>query len=65
MSKNLMDNLISFNELVENGLFKKGTLYWLTSKRAIPFYRIGRRIFFDESELNEWLKTRKVEAVEE
>ena len=40
----------------------KSYLYKLTSKRSIPFYRPGNKlIFFFRSDLDAWIKVRKVE----
>lgn len=34
---------------------KKPTMYGLTSARKIPFYKLGRGIFFYTKELDDWL----------
>ena len=40
------------------------TLYAWTAEERIPFYRISaRRLRFDRSELESWMRSRKVEAV--
>jgi excisionase family DNA binding protein len=31
-------------------------------ERAIPFIKIGRRVYLDRSELNEWIDSHKVSA---
>ena len=62
VSKNKFEDLVSFDKLIELGLFRKGTLYYFTSNNLIPFYKIGRRIFFDRNELNSWIESRKVTA---
>ena len=54
-----IDNLISFDQLVEKGIFKKGTLYFYTSNHLIPFFKIGRRIMFDRVELQEWIESKR------
>lgn len=59
----LIENLISFNELVDRGLFKKGTLYYLTSNKIIPFVKVGRKIFFEKPVLERWLEKRRVNGV--
>lgn len=43
---------------------KKSTLYKMTSKGSIPFYRWGRRkILFKPEELNEWIRAKIKKAV--
>jgi len=34
---------------------KKPMMYKLTSARKIPFYKLGKRIFFYKMELDEWI----------
>ena len=50
-----LENLISFDQLVDLNLLKKSTIYYFTSKKLIPFYKIGRRIFFDRGEISDWI----------
>jgi len=33
-----------------------GTLYQLTSKKQIPFHKRGRKLFFYQDELDNWIK---------
>ena len=33
---------------------KKGTLYNMLSRRAIPFHKVGRRVLFTKEELEAW-----------
>ena len=35
----------------------KSTIYTLTSRQEIPFYKKGRQLFFFKEELKDWLKT--------
>ncbi|SOE23173.1 DNA binding domain-containing protein, excisionase family [Spirosomataceae bacterium TFI 002] len=34
----------------------QNTIYQFTSKRTIPFIKLGRRLVFDKEELLEWVK---------
>ena len=54
-----IDNIISFAQLVEKGIFKKGTLYFYTSNNLIPFFKIGRKIMFDKVELQQWIESKR------
>jgi len=37
----------------------------LVREKAIPYYRIGRRVIFDTDELAAWLRARRVAPVDE
>ncbi len=50
-----MKNLFSVAEAASYLKMPLHSIYKLTSKRAIPFYKPGKRILFDVSELDAWL----------
>ena len=54
-----MKNLFSVAEAASYLKMPLHSLYKLTSKRAIPFYKPGKRILFDVSELEAWLQDSK------
>lgn len=54
-----MKNLFSVAEAASYLKMPLHSLYKLTSKRAIPFYKPGKRILFDISELEAWLQDSK------
>ncbi len=41
-------------------LNNKWTVEWLIRTRQIPIVKIGRRVYFDEVEIEKWIKERKV-----
>jgi len=43
----------------------KATLYGMTSKRTLPYYKHGHRIYFRKNELDEWINKGKVKTQEE
>lgn len=45
--------------------FSKSHLYKLTAAREIPFYKKGKCLFFDRSEIENWLKAERVKTTEE
>ena len=55
-----LDNLITFQELIDKGLFKKGTLYYYTSQKLIPFIKYGKVILFDKAELEKWFAQQRI-----
>jgi predicted DNA-binding transcriptional regulator AlpA len=44
---------------------KKRTIYNLVNKRVIPHSKKGKRLYFDEKELREWIKSGKRMTLEE
>ena len=50
-----MKNLFSVAEAASYLKMPLHSIYKLTSKRLVPFYKPGKRILFDVSELDAWL----------
>lgn len=48
--------LLSIEEAAEFLSIPQNTIYQFTSKRIIPFIKLGRRLVFDKEELLEWVK---------
>lgn len=42
---------------------KKGTIYNMVSRKAIPYHKVGRRVLFVRSELEAWFQTTLVPCV--
>ncbi len=42
---------------------KKGSVYNLTHKRAIPFYKRGQRVYFDKDEIDRWVRSNKRKTI--
>lgn len=53
-------SVLNLDEAVLFTGFSKGHLYRLTSERQIPHYKKGRKLYFNKSELEEWLLEDKV-----
>lgn len=53
--KGMLDEVIDADEAAQLLHIAKQTLYTLTSKRKIPFYKQGKKILFKRSELEQWL----------
>jgi predicted DNA-binding transcriptional regulator AlpA len=45
--------------------FSKWTLDWLIRNRSIPIVKIGRRIYFDPSDVRTWVDSKKINPLEE
>ncbi len=54
-SKGMLDEVIDADEAAQLLHIAKQTLYTLTSKRKIPFYKQGKKVLFKRSELEQWL----------
>jgi len=64
---NTLDKYITVSELAERLNLSIKTIYRLTARKEIPFYRLGtgkKGIRFKVSEILEWLKSKKEEPVE-
>ncbi len=55
-----MPQLIRNKELERETGLKQAQIYQLVKEKRIPFVRIGRAIFFDRDEIEEWLKKHRV-----
>ncbi len=51
-----MEKLVSISEIAELTALSVSTIYKRTSARTIPFYKIGKRVLFKPSEINQWLE---------
>lgn len=54
--------LINFDEAVERYGFKRWGLRWMIRKRAIPFLKIRRRIYFDVVKTDAWADKHSVDV---
>ena len=64
---NISEKLLTVSELSEWLNLSIKTIYRLTARKEIPFYRLGtgkKGIRFKVSEILEWLKSKKEEPVE-
>jgi len=46
---------MDLNEATQYLNVKKGTIYAWTCKNEIPYYKVGRKLYFDVDEINEWV----------
>jgi excisionase family DNA binding protein len=54
-----MDRFLNVEELTQYLRVKRSTIYDWVHKSSIPHYKLGRLVRFRESEVNEWLKTKR------
>lgn len=58
---NLKSEILNADQAAEFLHIAKQTLYSMTSRRKIPFYKNGKKILFRKGELHEWLNSGKHE----
>jgi hypothetical protein len=52
---------VTLDQLVEIFPFlKKSRVYYLTTVKGIPFYRVGRSLVFEISEICQWIEAGRV-----
>lgn len=54
--------IIDINGAVNFLKLKKSYIYLLIHKRKIPFYKPGRKVYFDKIELQNWILNSKVKT---
>ncbi|MFM2255291.1 MAG: excisionase [Bacteroidota bacterium] len=58
---NLKSEILNADQAAEFLHIAKQTLYSMTSRRKIPFYKNGKKILFRKGELQDWLNSGKHE----
>lgn len=54
------DEYLNIDQVAQRIHRAKGTVYQMTSKHQIPFYRRGKILLFKASEIDEWIKKTRV-----
>lgn len=62
---NDLPEFLTISEAADLLKLAKQTLYQLTSRRAIPFYKKNKRIYFKRTELLAWLEEGKQQTQQE
>ncbi len=56
-----MDKLLNVNQLADILGLKKITIYEWVRSNKIPFVKLGKRVLFQPSDVEEFIKTNRVE----
>jgi hypothetical protein len=57
-------HFVTLEQLVEIFPFlKKSRVYYLTTVKGIPFYRVGRSLVFETGEIRQWIESGRVPLV--
>lgn len=60
-----LKKLLSVGEVAELLGYKVSNIYALTHRREIPFMKKGRKLWFNENEIQEWVKSGRKKTVDE
>ena len=55
-----MEKFLTPRELTEILPIKRSTLYYWTHTGFVPHYKLGKKVFFKESDIEQWMEKRKV-----
>jgi excisionase family DNA binding protein len=53
------DQSMNILEVADYIKVAKTTIYGLTHKNTIPYYKLGKKLFFKKSEIDEWINSKK------
>lgn len=59
----MLTNLIGIKETAEYTGLQVSTIYKWVHTRQIPYYKVGRRVKFRKSEIEDWIQQKHVEQV--
>ena len=57
--KDIRNEILNSEQAAEYLHIAKQTLYTLTSKRKVPFYKNGKKVLFRKGDLDDWLNQGK------
>jgi len=55
-------DILTISDAAEYLNLSKSALYKMTSKLAIPFYKVGKKIYFKHTELLEWIEKHRAKT---
>lgn len=55
-----MTRLLNIDELAAQIRLAKSSIYRMVSEKRIPHLKISSRLLFDEAEINEWMKKKRI-----
>lgn len=55
--------LLNVDQITQKLHISKQTLYQWTSMKKIPYIKMHRKILFDETEINQWIESKKVQTL--
>ncbi len=64
-SETEQDAILSVDQAAQFVNLAKATIYELTSKRQIPFFKKGKRLYFSKQDLHAWILEGKKKTIAE
>lgn len=55
--------MLSVEQVAKKLQVSTRTIYYWVEKRKIPYYKIGQGLRFDETEIEEWIKQKRVPPI--
>ena len=59
----MMEEPLSVDQAARFLGLRKGTIYNMISRKAVPYHKVGRRVLFRQAELEAWFKSTLVPCV--
>ena len=59
------NDILNVEDVAKIMSIKKSTVYNLTCKRQIPYFKRGGRIYFDRVEITEWIRNDRRKTIKE
>jgi len=60
-----VSKIMTLEQLTNYASLSKSLIYKLTSSREIPHSKRGKRLYFNKSEIDEWLLKGKIKTIDE
>lgn len=64
-SKNEEEEIMNVEQVSNLIGLSKATIYGLTHKRKLPYYKARKRLYFKKSEIVNWMTSSKVKSLQE
>lgn len=61
----LQKDILTISEASEYLSISASAIYKMTSKLTIPFYKVGKKVYFKRTELLEWIEKHRVKTRED
>ena len=60
-----LDINMEIEEVAKYINLSKVSIYGLTNRKQIPHYKVGKKLFFKKSEIDNWINSKKVKTVDD
>jgi len=63
-SKNV-DEFMDIDQTASFLAMSKTTIYGMTHQRKIPYFKVGKRLFFKKSEIEQWIVSKRINTYDD